>query len=658
MNILAELKARFAAALSELVEDPTPWLDQIRPSGDPSRGDYQANLAMPLSGRLKQPAREVAERIVAALAVDDLCQPPQVAGPGFINLTLRDDWLARQVGLAARDPRLGVQPVDQARRYVIDYSAPNVAKPMHVGHIRSTAIGHALAQILKFLGHETITDNHIGDWGTQFGMIIVGYRQFLDAEAYQREPVAELARLYRLVRQLADYHAAVAKLPRLEAEARDLQATLQTLESQAPTDKAEAKKHRKEVNRLSSKLRELTEEKGQIDTTRKAIERVEQSPELRKLTEAHPDIYAQAVAETARLHAGDPENLALWKEFLPVCLEELEHTYKRLGVSFDHALGESFYHDMLAGVVDDFKRKNIARESEAALCVFFAGSDVPMIIQKRDGAFLYATTDLATIQYRVQQWNPDAILYVVDFRQSDHFEKLFAATRLWGITECELTHVKFGTVNDTDGKPFKTRGGGTVGLDGLLDEAVRHAAAIVAAKDDANPEGPQLSPRERAEVAEMVGIGAILYNDLTHNRESDYVFDYNLMMQTDGNTAAYMQYAYARACGILRRGGTSIDQVMATDSPVELATPEERALGLELLRFHEALEAVTQDYRPNLLTNYLWDMTRALSRFYENCPVLKADESTRGSRLVLCVLAARTLATALRLLGIGVRDRM
>lgn len=667
MNILAELKARFAAALTGWVDEPDTWADQIKTTTDASRGDYQANMAMPLKGRLNRPPQEIAREIVDRLQVEDLCSSVEIAGPGFINLKLRDEWLTEQAARAARDERLAVEPIANPRRYVIDYSAPNVAKPMHVGHIRSTAIGNAIAQILNFLGHEVITDNHIGDWGTQFGMIIYGYRNFLDEAAYAQEPVAELARLYRLVRQLADYHDAVRKLPQMREEAKRLEAEIAKLEANPPQEKNAAKKHRAEVNNLRKKYKDLAVDQRneedelvpcEITSTAKKIEAVESSPQLRKYATDHPDIYQQCLIETAKLHAGDEANLALWHEFVPICLEELDRTYERLGVSFDHSLGESFYHDRLEKVVQDFQSRGLAKDSDGAVCVFLEGSDVPMIIQKSDGAFLYSTTDLATIQYRVETWNPDAILYVVDFRQGEHFEKLFAATRLWGITDCELTHVKFGTVNDKHGKPFKTRGGGTVGLDGLLDEAVATAAAVVETKDNLNPEDARLSAEERAQVAEMVGIGAIFYNDLSHNRESDYVFDYAEMVKLDGNTAAYMQYAYARACGIFRKGGTSLNEVIAGQGRIMAETPEERALIVQLLRFHETLAATTVDYRPNLLTNYLWDMCRELSRFFETCPVLKSEGETRTSRLLLCALAARTIEVALRLLGIRVRERM
>jgi arginyl-tRNA synthetase len=478
MNIRAELRRRFATALVEVTGDKSAasLADMVLPSQDSKHGDYQANCAMPLGKKLGKPPREIAAAIVEQLNLNvdgiELCEPPQIAGPGFINLKLTNEALASLLQQAGADnTRLGVPPVPQPRTYVLDYSAPNVAKPMHVGHVRSTVIGAALDKTLRFLGHRVISDNHIGDWGTQFGMIIYGWKHFGDEAALAKDAVAELSRLYKHVNGLA---------------------------------------------------------------------------------EADPAIRTAVLNETSKLHHGDAENLALWQRFLPPCLQEIEQTYARLNVTFDHTLGESFYEEALPGVVEDLKAKGLATESQGAICVFVNGPDEPpFIVQKQDGAFLYATTDLATIQYRMNEWKPDAILYVVDHRQSDHFKQLFATARLWGYTEdkVELQHISFGTVLGDDGKPFKTRSGTNIGLMGLLDEAVERADAI-AAQSDVLASAPV---EERRAVAERIGIGAIKYADLAHNRTSDYKFSYDKMLAMTGNTAAYMQYSYARVRSIFSK---------------------------------------------------------------------------------------------------------
>ncbi|GAB6167175.1 arginine--tRNA ligase [Thermostilla marina] len=657
MNILNELKARFADALRSLSIDPGEYLDLVRQSQDPKFGDYQANFAMPLGKRLGKNPRELAGEVVSSLKIDDLAAPPEVAGPGFINVRLQDAWLEERLNAALHDERLGVTPAAEPKTYVVDYSAPNVAKPMHVGHIRSTVIGDSICRTLRFLGHRVISDNHIGDWGTQFGMIIYGYKHFRDEEAYRNTPVAELARLYRLVRQLMDYHAAKeriddlrAELPEREAQVAKLRKTLDAAEGK------ERKKAKRDLQRAETHLAALRET---IEGLESKIAAVEGDADLAAKAAAHPNIGEAVLEETAKLHAGDPENVRLWKEFLPHSLDEINRIYRRLGVSFDHTLGESFYHDRLKPLVDELLSRGIAKLSDGAVCIFFDDIDVPMIVRKKDGAFLYATTDLATLAYRMETWRPDAILYVVDHRQSLHFTQLFTAARMLGFNDVELVHVAFGTVLGNDGRPFKTRSGDTVALEGLLDEAVRRAGEIVAANDDAKPNGPELSPEERRRVAEVVGIGALKYADLSQNRTSDYVFSYDKMLAMNGNTGTYMQYAYARIRNIFAKGGIDIDALRKSAATIHLREPAERALGLELLRFSETLEMVPVDYRPNVLTGYLYDLAARFTTFYENCPVLKAeDESVRNSRLLLCDLTARVIRQGLDLLGIQVVDRM
>ncbi|QDT67582.1 Arginine--tRNA ligase [Planctomycetes bacterium MalM25] len=656
MNALAELRRRFAAALTLLADDAAGLADMVLPSQDAKFGDYQANCAMPLGKRLGKPPRDIAAELVASLSAqegfDALCEPPEIAGPGFINLRLRDGWLTAALTGAIGDDRLGVTPTEPKRRYVLDYSSPNVAKPMHVGHIRSTVIGDALAQVLGFLGHDVLTDNHLGDWGTQFGMILYGYKHLRDDAALAESEVTELGRLYKLVNQIGDHQATVAdKLPALAEKIAAAEERVEELKAIEPT--GDAKKDKQAAKKLRQAEGGLADLRKELAVTKEKVAAFEADPKLAAISNEHPTIGASALAETAKLHAGDPENTALWERFLPACLDELQKTYDRLHVSFDHTLGESFYHDRLGPVVEDLKAKGLARESDGAQCVFLEGHDAPFLVQKKDGAFLYATTDLATIQYRMEEWKPDAMLYVVDHRQSLHFEQLFETAKRWGFKDLEMTHVAFGTVLGEDGKPYKTRSGSAVGLMGLLDEAVDRAMAIA-------EKSPILtSDDERREVAERIGIGAIKYADLAHNRTSDYTFSYDKMLAMSGNTAAYMQYSVARVKSIFGKGDVSVDDLRSSDSQLGLDAPAERALGLELLRFSEALDRVAAEYKPNHLTSYLFDLAQRFAEFFEQCPVLKADdEATKNSRLLLCDLVARTLERGLELLGIETVERM
>jgi arginyl-tRNA synthetase len=651
MSVLPLLKQRFREALAGLVAEPEELLNLIRRSQDAKFGDYQANFPMPLGKQLQRPPREVAAEVVARLQVDDFCASAEIAGPGFINLRVRDDWIVARLQAAVRDPRLGVPPAAAARSYVVDYSAPNVAKPMHVGHIRSTVIGDSLCRVLRLLGHRVTSDNHIGDWGTQFGMIIYGVRHGLvDAARYRAEPVEALADGYRRVRRLMDYHEGQQRLPPLREKVAAQQAWL-AQQKQLAGGKAD-----KSLRKAESGLQELCGELAELENK---ICRAEADVDFMALEARHRDVEQAVLAETAKLHGGDAENLQLWREFLPECLEEINRVYQRLNVTFDHTLGESFYHDRLAPLVEELLGQGVARYSDGAVCIFLEGFDTPMLIRKKDGAFLYATTDLATLRYRMQSWAPDAVLYVVDHRQSLHFQQLFAVAKRMGYDRVELEHVSFGTVLGEDGRPFKTRAGDTVGLESLLDEAESRALAVVAANDDAKPGGPELSPDERVRIAKTVGIGALKYADLSQNRTSDYVFSYDKMLAMNGNTATYMQYTYARVCSILAKGRVDVEQLRASAAPIMLTTPAERALGLELLRFSEALAMVVADYRPNQLTSYLFDLANRYSTFFEACPVLWAEtETLRQSRLLLSDLTARTIQKGLDLLGIEVVEKM
>ncbi|MFM7520066.1 MAG: arginine--tRNA ligase [Planctomycetota bacterium] len=583
-------------ALPIAAADVPGLVDQVREAADPKFGDYSATLAMGLAKKVGKKPRDVAVELATRLSATPgfsaaFTPPGDPVGPGFLNVRVRDDALAAAVSAAVVDERLGVPLVARPESIVVDFSSPNVAKPMHVGHIRSTVIGDALARILAFRGHRVVTDNHLGDWGTQFGMIIWGWKHCRDDGAFAADPTAELGRLYRLVRKVAD------------AKPEDLAA----------------------------------------------------DPLAADLAARHPDAGREVLEETAKLHAGDAENRALWQRFMPACLADIERLYSRLDVSFDHWLGESFFQPFLADVVADLERRGLARESRGATGIFLDGDDKPpFLVRKADGAFLYATTDLATIRWRLEHWQPDRILYVVDHRQGQHFDQLFRTAARWGLPGLDrvaLVHVAFGTVLGDDGKPFKTRSGDTVGLESLLDEGVERAGAVIAA-DDA------LAEEERRNVAETVGIGAIKYADLCQNRTTDYVFSYDKMLELKGNTAAYMQYAVARVEGVLDKGGVDRAALRRSSPSITLADPKERALALALLRFGEVLEDVEADYRPNLLTAWLYDVAGRYSALYDALPILKADEPSRTSRLALADLTGRVLRKGLDLLGIGTVRRM
>ena len=659
MNLLRLLQQRFAPVLADYADDPAPFVAMVRPAQDTRFGDFQANCAMPLAKRHGLNPKELAAKIAEKVHVQDLCREIEIAGPGFINLTLRDDLITTEVNKLLQDDRLGVEAANPPRKIIIDFSSPNVAKPMHVGHLRSSVIGDSLCRTLRFLGHEVTSDNHIGDWGTQFGMIIYGYKNFLDPAAYGRHPVAELARLYRLVNRLSDFLEARAALPekRKELEAKDRELAAAPVPPKNSKDSAD-KEAEKVLKRLRSDIEGL---KDEISSLTKKIERVESNTEELALANAHPTIARLAREETAKLHAGDATNLALWNEFMPACLAALQGVYDRLDIKFDLTLGESWFNPMLPGVVDELLKNGMAVESDGAICVFIPGFKAPFIIRKADGAYTYATTDLATIRYRVGELKADAILYVVDTRQGDHFELLFETVKKWGIAKVDLRHVNFGTVMGKDRRPYKTRDGDTVGLESLLDEAVIEARAIIdaneAQKSDKGEEA--LDDAARQEVSEIIGIGGIKYADLHHARESDYVFDWEKMLAKEGDTATYIQYAYARTKGILRRNQIDPQALLDQGAKIVLSHPAERSLALQLLKFPEALDSVCNDYRPNLLTQYVFETANAFSTFYDNCPIKgEADEALRHSRCLLAELTSRVLKQALSLLGIRTVERM
>jgi arginyl-tRNA synthetase len=572
MNLLERLRTIFGSALPEGM-DRAGFASAVRPATDPKFGDYQANGCMALAGALRRKPRDLAQQIALQVDLSPIAEAPEVAGPGFLNVRLNDAWIAATLQTLVQEESLGLEPPARARSVVIDFSSPNVAKPMHVGHIRSTVIGDSLARIIAAAGHRVVRDNHLGDWGSQFGMILWGWKHAGDEARFAADPVGELARLYRLAQD--------------------------------------------------------------------------------RISEGDTSVKDATRQETARLHEGDPENRALWARFIPHCLDALQAIYDRLGVRFDVQLGESFYDARLGSIVADLEEKGIATLSEGAMVVFVDATEAPLIIRKSDGAYTYATTDLATIRHRVETWHPDQILYVVDFRQGDHFKQLFEAARKWGYDSVDLEHVAFGTILGADRRPFKTREGDVIGLESLLDEATVLARSIV----DENSR--DLDPEEKQQVAEVVGLGAIKYADLCQNRTSDYVFDWRKMMAMNGNTATYLQYAYARIQSIFRKGGVMPEEIRRAGPAIVLDHPAERGLGVRLLRLPEVLDLAASDLKPNILTDYLFDLANAFSTFFEECPVLKAEPAgRRDSRLALCDLTARTLKFGLGLLGIDIVERM
>jgi arginyl-tRNA synthetase len=618
------IESRLQAAVLAVLPGAEVAAVLVRPCPDPKFGDYQSNALMALAKERKLNPRQLATEVVAKLDVAEWCEKVEIAGAGFLNFRLTRAALAKALQSAAagtgppniehstsnsehsrkgsaESARLGgssvtavgtaeplfCQRTARPRTIVVDFSSPNVAKPMHVGHIRSTILGDSLARALKLLGHRVVTDNHIGDWGTQFGKLLVGWKSQLDREALQADPIGEMERLYKSVNSASEADAAVLE---------------------------------------------------------------------------------QARQELVKLQGGDQENLEIWRQMIELSAAQFETIYRRLGVKFDHAYGESFYNPKLKGVVEELREKGIARESEGAMAVFSDGSvpakqdpllkqeegewkPNPAIVQKSDGAANYTTTDLATLAFRLETWRPDEIVYVTDGRQQLHFQQLFTIFRRWhpeaGV---KLAHVWFGSILGDDGKPFKTRSGETVKLADLLDEAEERAFKTVSEKN------PDLPEARRKEIARVVGLGAIKYADLLPNRQSDYVFSWDKMLALHGNTAPYLQYAYARIQSIFAKG--EIVDREAGFQNINPVAPEELSLAKHLLNFGLVLEAVVEEYRPNFLCNYLYELAGHFARFYENCPVLKAEPAERASRLGLCDLTAKVLKQGLDVLGIETLEQM
>ncbi len=561
--LTAELRCALSAA-------GLPSAGEVTPATDSRFGDYQTNAALILAKQRGENPRQLAQKIIDHFEPGELAVPPTIAGPGFINFTLKPQAIAAHAGQLLRDDRLGVPLAGKRHRIVIDFGSPNVAKPMHVGHIRGIVIGDALARIAKFLGHDVIRDNHIGDWGTQFGMVIYGWKNQLDRAALARDPIAELVRIYK---------------------------------------------------------------------------------EANELTKVDPVVRDACRNELVRLQAGEEENLRIWNECVALSMKEFESAYEILGIHYDIQRGESFYNDRLPAIVERLKKSGLAEMSEGAVCVFFRDipelAERPCIIQKSDGGFNYATTDIATIDYRVRDLGADTIWIETGAPQQLHFKQIFEIARREGYT-ADFRHITHGSILGDDRKLMKTRSGENVPLRDLLDEAIARTRKFVEEKN------PELPADEKEEIAQTIGIGAVKYADLSQYRMTDYIFSWDRMLSLQGNTAPYLQNAYVRIRSIFRKAG---EKFVLPDELV-LTEPAELNLAKRLAQFAETVPQVLNDFRPNLLANYLFELANAFHAFYEACPVLKAEPSVRASRLALSELTARVLRRGLGLLGIDVPEKM
>nr|WP_242536004.1 arginine--tRNA ligase [Vibrio sp. Vb2880] len=577
VNIQALINDKVSQAL-EAAGAPAGSPAAVRQSAKPQFGDYQANGVMGVAKQLGTNPREFAQKVIDVLDLDGIASKTEIAGPGFINIFLSEEFLAKQADAALADERLGVAKEAQ-QTIVADYSAPNVAKEMHVGHLRSTIIGDAVVRTLEFLGHKVIRANHIGDWGTQFGMLI-------------------------------------ANLERVQQESGEVSMELSDLE---------------------------------------AFYR-----ESKKLYDEDAEFAERARNYVVKLQGGDAFCLDMWKKLVDVTMIQNQRNYDRLNVSLtrDDVMGESMYNDMLPGIVADLKEKGLAQEDDGAQVVFLEefknkdGEPMGVIIQKRDGGFLYTTTDIACAKYRYETLGADRVLYFIDSRQHQHLMQAWTIVRKAGYVPEEVTleHHAFGMMLGKDGRPFKTRAGGTVRLADLLDEAEERAKALIESKN------PDLGADEKADIATTVAMAAVKYADLSKHRTTDYVFDWDNMLAFEGNTAPYMQYAYTRVASIFAKAGVSPDNLTGD---IKITEEKEKALIAKLLQFEEAVQSVSREGQPHILCSYLFELAGQFSSFYEACPILIAeDESVKQSRLKLAALTAKTIKQGLSLLGIKTLERM
>lgn len=583
-SILETLISRFdralAAAFSSELAVTVPV---VGVASNPKFGDYQSNVALSLAKPLGEAPRAIADQILQNLAVDDLCEPPSIAGPGFINLTLKPAFLATQLQEMQADPRLGIVPVASPQRIIVDFSSPNIAKEMHVGHLRSTIIGDCIARILEFLGHDVLRLNHVGDWGTQFGMLITYLSEAYPAALTTSDALdlGDLVAFYKKAKQRFDEDEA------FQAQSR------------------------------------------------------------------------QAVVQ---LQQGDAKATQAWQLLCEQSRREFEKIYRDLDIDLTER-GESFYNALLPDVLTDLDQAGLLETDQGAQCVFLEGftnkqgDPQPLIVQKSDGGFNYATTDLAALRHRINQESATRIIYITDAGQANHFAQVFQVARRarWIPESVEVVHVPFGLVQGEDGKKLKTRSGETIRLRDLLDEAVNRAQTDMKAR--LVEEDRTESPEFLANLAQIIGLGAVKYADLSQNRTSNYVFSYDKMLALQGNTAPYLIYAYVRVQGISRKGEIDFAQ-LGDDLTLTVQDPSELVLAKHLLQLQDILSEVAADLLPNRLCQYLFELSQKFNQFYDQCPVLNAEDSVRTSRLILSNVTARTLKLGLSLLGIQVVERM
>ncbi len=641
----------------------------VKPSTDSKFGDYQANGVMGLAKKLKTNPRKLAEEVVKNLELGDICELPEVAGPGFINLRLKPEFLAdRLLEINGHLDNLGIDKAAEPKTIVVDFSSPNIAKQMHVGHLRSTIIGDSICRILECLGHEVKRQNHIGDWGTQFGKVILGLWHMCMAREHG-EPLYYHNELEE-IKDSAEDKDKITAICRRTCERLQKDWCEDSLDE---TGDGEKYFHPFLDKLIKFPLDQIWQEFLMVYQYVNIIEESSSGLGLTVLTRNDQTIPYELLSRhvTAMLqrrhHKLDEQEFKAWEFVRCLTLKHCNKIYNKLHITFDEETeirGESFYDPMLGDIVNILKENNLTKESDGAVCVFpegfknKEGQPLPFIIQKSDGAYLYATTDLAALRYRVNELKADTIIYVTDSRQKLHFEMLFAVAKKagWIGDDIELSHVMFGSVLGEDGTPLKTRSGENVKLKELLDEAVERAKSVVEEKN------PELSSEKKEEIAKAVGIGAVKYSDYSNNRTSDYVFSFDKMLAMDGNTAPYMQYAYARIKSIERKAqgkDVDIEDELAGLDALNLSEPAELDLAKYLVRYGEALQAAVADYRPNYMTTYLYELAQKFSAFYTNCPVLKAEGDKRPTRLLLCDLTAKTIRHGLsELLGIEVVEQM
>ena len=645
-TIAKQLETAFRSAIRDAFDldaDPLIGVGQ-----NEKFGDYQSNAAMGLAKQIaektgqKTNPRAVAEQIKAKLNLGDMTQEISIAGPGFINVKLAPEWLARQLELIAPDPRLGLSPAETPEIVVVDYSGPNIAKQMHVGHLRSTIIGDAISRVLAFQGHNVIRQNHVGDWGTQFGRVV-------------------LAMWYAA---MAEHFGQMDLLQNLAAQLRDPATRDQAVHEVAELHRKFIKEDPDGVKVFEPYLRNVTLDLSQLEGLYSFVSTLTEQPAAAQEWVPHPAHGNRKLEELPRLvttfiqNPADPRNkqeMMAWEQARRITLETCDQIYTRLDVQLAKpdlqwepmVRGESFYNDRLAALVSELLEKGIATRSEGAVVVQVPAFEAPLLVQKSDGSYLYGTTDLAALKFRLTELHAQEIIYTHDSRQAQHFSQVFWTARkaVWA-PDAMMEYAPFGTMLGEDGKPFGNRKGGTVKLKDLLDEAEERAMAVVTEKNT------ELTDSRRARIAHAVGIGAVKYADLSKDRTTDYKFSFEKMLALDGNTAPYIQYAHARVQSILRKAGSP------GRPPLRLESPYELAIARQILRLGEVIALAARELKPHYLCTYLYDLATQVSGFLENCPVIQSPEPIRSSRLFLCGLIARTLELGLGLLGIEHPDEM